>query len=102
MIPQDDYTRNLVAAKVKALREEARRATEEVNRLESAMKDDSPNVRILMQHDASVPFACRVGEKVLTKYGDVWTVKAFVGREIYFEETDKALQDHRLSHVVDE
>jgi len=68
---------------------------------EIADAQNDPNARVIHPFDSQDSIVVRIGDKVVTKYGDEWTIKAFTNHGIAFEETDKCLDECRIGYVIE-
>lgn len=67
--------------------------------LEDAKND--PNSRIIHPFDSQDDIVIKIGDKVFTKYGNYWTIKAFNSDgTISFCETEETLESHRICYRI--
>lgn len=90
-----------IAEKTSQLRREIEVKSVELALLEGVEYNKYPDAyltHVCMENDPLVLFA---GDKVMTKYGDIVTIKSFdvEGSGINFEDHE-TLGDHRISHVI--
>jgi hypothetical protein len=94
---------------IRKLEYEARLWIEEAAFLQAALRGDFTDAYLTQVCMDDDPLLLFVGDRVMTKYCDEVTIERFdfEKRHIYFEEwndrsvdTDRFLEDHRISHVI--